>query len=267
MRLQALLAAVLLLPMEAGAEDERGLIEQVTGAGRVALARGMRPQRLPPTEWSAGMSYTDGLNRIGQAVPVIRRSVLDSRYGADARARLAAAMREFLTPDMVREHLCGVSHVGERLFTHHDRYILQLEMYLAHEGLDEFLPLPYWEAGGPIPPEFVTPVGRAEPVRLPEGFYRLIVPKPERFKFPEVCQYNTDQELAAAMDGWHGGVHGTLGGCMSDFSTTSASPLFWLWHAYVSQSREEWKRCPGVNPTTYNPAPPGTLNYPQCRAR
>ncbi|MDX6770251.1 MAG: tyrosinase family protein [Elusimicrobiota bacterium] len=246
---------------DARAED---IVGQVTGAGRVALAR-MMPARVEPSRWDPDMTYTEGLGRIGLAVPVIRRSILDPRYDADDRRELAAAMRDFLTPAIVEEHYCGVSHVAERLFTHHDRYILQLEMYLADQGLSRFLPLPYWEAGGPIPPEFTTPVGRAEEVRLPEGFYRLIQAKPDQFRFPEVCRYNTDQELARAIDGWHGGVHSTLGGCMGDFRTASATPLFWLWHAYVSQTREEWKRCPGVNPSTYNPAPAGTRPPLGCR--
>jgi hypothetical protein len=80
-------------------------------------------------------------------------------------------------------------------------------------------------------------------------------PKSEEFKFPGVCRYKTDQELAAALDGWHGGVHISLGGCMQGFDTTAGAPLFWLWHAFVSQSREQWKRCPGVTPTPYRVGP------------
>lgn len=243
----------------ASADDLGDMIGQVFGQPRPIP---------PPATWRYGTTETEALNRIGSPTPFIRSSV--TRLTPQQQTILAGLIREYLNDRIVNDHITQVSHERECLFNHHDFYIYHLEKYIdetsrgvrpggdgrPHPSLRAFLPLPYWAPGTPIVDDMFVPdrtdAGR-ERARPPINatIMELMAQRPDNLEYPAVCRYANDADLARATDGWHGGVHNAVGGCMSDITQASAMPLFWLWHAYVSQIREQWKLCPRVSISTY----------------
>lgn len=57
-----------------------------------------------------------------------------------------------------------------------------------------------------------------------------------------VCGLVTPSALHGQVNGWHGGVHITVGNSFASFDSPSF-PLFFLWHNYVEDIWKDWKKC------------------------
>lgn len=201
---------------------------------------------------AADAYYAKGLEKIGSRERVVRRD-LNDELTPEQRRRLVAIMMEYLTDTVVKEHPCCINHTDHHLFIDHDRYILDIEAYLVGRGFQEFVPLPAWDAAKPIPKEFRVVRNHDDGTkREPLNNMSPNIRMPDDFRLPAVCKYLDDSALVRDTGGWHGSVHGTIGGSMSSFDTASAAPIFWPWHAFVSLPREALKACPNAKISPYH---------------
>lgn len=169
---------------------------------------------------------------------------------ASDRQALVDLMLTYLTDDIVDDHM-AIVHSGVQIFTGHRAYIGAMETWLQANGGAAFLPLPYWNPANPIPAEFnvvkATDGGMARP---PLVDLTPNMAKPAQFEWPAVCSYDDADDLGNAINGWHGGVHCTIGGTMCNIMQASAAPIFWCWHAFVDHIYWDWQRCTVVCPDT-----------------
>ena len=187
-----------------------------------------------------------------------RRTNLNGLPAAD-RTVLVNLILRYLTDAVVDAHRM-ITHAGAHLLTGHRQYIEGLEAFLTANGGGRFVPLPKWDPGTPIPPEFR--VVKAED----DGTHRpaLVNFNPQRpmsgqFAPPAVCTFSTADALGNAVDGWHGGVHTTIGGTMSSLPIASAAPIFWCWHGFIDDIYHDWEQCRGPLPAFIDLALGGPL--------
>lgn len=162
---------------------------------------------------------------------------------AAERQVLVNLMLPYLTDAVVAQHT-AIIHTGEEIFTGHRAYIADMETHLAATGGAAFVPLPMWDPATPIPPEFnvVKPQDDSTP-RPPLVNLNPGLPMPAEWDYPAVCEFESAADLGNAINGWHGGVHGAIGGTMGAFSIASAAPIFWCWHAFVDHIYWNWQLC------------------------
>lgn len=157
------------------------------------------------------------------------------------RAQLVSLMLTYLTDPVVAAHT-AIVHSGLELFTGHRAYLLGMENFLTANGGAAFTPLPFWNAGNPIPAEFGV-VKNPGPTRPALGNLNPQIPMPPQFEYPAVCEYDDPAQLGNDINGWHGSVHIAIGGTMAILSVASAAPIFWCWHAFVDHIYWDWQRC------------------------
>lgn len=170
------------------------------------------------------------------------RADLDTLSAGD-RQFLVNLMLPYLTDAVVAAHV-NIIHSGLELFTGHRAYIADLESHLSANGGAGFVPLPMWDPAKPIPPEFnvVKPQDDSTP-RPPLINLNPNMPLPPQWDYPAVCEFDTGADLGNAINGWHGGVHGAIGGTMGSLPIASAAPIFWCWHAFVDHIYWNWQLC------------------------
>lgn len=180
-----------------------------------------------------------------------RRPDLNSLSSGERQA-LAELMLAYLSDEVVAHH-AHINHSGATLLTGHREYIEGLERYLQDVGAERFVPLPAWNPANAIPAEFMV-VRAADDgkERPPLQNATPNLPVPAEFQVPQLCSFATTQDLGSAINGWHGRVHGTIDGTMSDLLIASAAPIFWCWHAFLDDIYAEWERCDHAGA-----APPG----------
>lgn len=169
---------------------------------------------------------------------------------AGDRQTLVNLMLTYLTDDIVDDHM-AIIHSGVEIFTGHRAYIGAMESWLSANGGAAFVPLPFWNSTNPIPAEFN--VVKAADDGTPRAALVNLNPnidKPAQFEWPAVCSYDDPAALGNAINGWHGGVHCTIGGTMCNIMLASAAPIFWCWHAFVDHVYWDWQRCTVVCPDT-----------------
>ena len=152
-----------------------------------------------------------------------------------ARQTLVNLILQYLTDPVVAAHTT-ITHSGEHIFTGHRQYIEQLEVFLAAQGGGAFVPLPAWSPSNPIPPEFN--IVKAQDNGTPRPALLNLspnLPMPSQYAPPAVCNFASGTDLGNDVNGWHGSVHGAIGGTMGQFSIASAAPIFWCWHAFVDE--------------------------------
>jgi Common central domain of tyrosinase len=66
---------------------------------------------------------------------------------------------------------------------------------------------------------------------------------PNAVSSANICGIASSSNLHGSVNGWHGGVHVTVGNNFSTFDSPSF-PLFFLWHNYVEDLWRDWKNCP-----------------------
>lgn len=156
---------------------------------------------------------------------------------ASERQALVNLILQYLNDAVVAAHTT-ITHSGEHIFTGHRQYIEELETFLAAQGGGRFVPLPAWSPANPIPPEFNVVKPKDDGTPQPFGPLNNLnpnLPMPSQYAPPAVCNFASATDLGNDVNGWHGSVHGAIGGTMGDFNTASAAPIFWCWHAFVDE--------------------------------
>lgn len=176
-----------------------------------------------------------------------RRQDLNALPAGERRA-LVNLILQYLNDAVVAAHTT-ITHSGEHIFTGHRQYIESLEIFLAAQGGARFVPLPAWNPANPIPSEFnvVKPQDNETP-RPPLVNLNPNLPMPNQFAPPALCNFASATELGNNVNGWHGSVHGVIGGTMSNFATASAAPIFWCWHAFVDEIYWDYQSQCAVRP-------------------
>lgn len=60
------------------------------------------------------------------------------------------------------------------------------------------------------------------------------------YGYTSLAEFQSLDQLGRSIDhGWHGTVHNTIGGDMSQFHSP-IDPIFWRWHRWVDQVRATW---------------------------
>ena len=166
------------------------------------------------------------------------------------RNTLVGLMLNYINDAVVWSHnpnnpAAVVHHTGEHAFITHRNFIGDMEAWLATHGGGQFVPLPSWNPANPIPAEFnvVKPQdnGTPRPALVNLNPNR---PKPPGLNPPALCGIaNADVLWDANVDGWHGGVHLTIGGTMGDITIAPAAPIFFSWHGFVDEIYDDYFRC------------------------
>lgn len=160
-------------------------------------------------------------------------------------------MQEHMDWHMAPENMARTGNYGERFLSFHKQYIDKFDAFRATKGL---LPVTGWDPATPIPPAFAhphtltaarhtdnpnsvdphcktpswaTPAGGSEPAPI--------------YGYTSLAQFGSLDELGRAIDsGWHGTVHNTIGGDMSQFHSP-IDPIFWRWHRWIDNVRATWE--------------------------
>ena len=172
-----------------------------------------------------------------------RRTDLNSLTPAD-RTVLVNLILRYINDAVLASHFPGITHTGGALFTGHRIFLEGMEAYLASHGGGRFVPLPKWNPATRIPDEFfpvVKPRDDGTP-RPPLTNQTPNLPLPARFASPAVCSYANADQLGNDINGWHGSVHGAVGGTMTDISNSPAAPIFWPWHAFIDDVYYDWQQ-------------------------
>jgi tyrosinase-like protein len=171
--------------------------------------------------------------------PEIRRTLHDLSPGE--RLTLRDAIIAFITQPILDQHLNGHDWHGsnELFFTRHHDYTNQLENYLISNGHSGLVPVPMWDPSTSIPNEFlaVDPLVTQTPLNANPNRPSL----PTGVAFGNLCVFLTGDQLGAATNGWHGGVHTAVGGAMGNIATSPGAAIFWPWHGYVDNIYHGWQ--------------------------
>jgi hypothetical protein len=177
--------------------------------------------------------------------------ITDPRFTSSDRQQLAAEILNYVDEAVRTEHKNAHEwhHVGNpEFFNGHRRFIAKLETALKARGLDRFVPLPKWDPATTIPPELRGV--KLLPEVISRGLGQIDNPSPnlptpanlaDLSRFPTVAALSADFELQS----WHGVVHGRIGGAMSDPHVSPCATVFWLWHAFIDDVYEDWRRLHG----------------------
>lgn len=178
--------------------------------------------------------------------PFVRPTIYD--FTPSQRTTLANGIIAFITQPILDEHANAHDwhhpDVGELFFVRHHDYLNQLETYLLNNGLSQFVPVPEWNPGTPIPSEFMV----ADPLVTQASMNQNPnQPPPAEFADNVLCAFATASDMAVHVETWHDGVHGAVGGAMSSIDTAPGAPIFWLWHGFLDDMYHErtW-RCETV---------------------
>jgi hypothetical protein len=112
----------------------------------------------------------------------------------------------------------------------------QLESYLLANGLSQFVPVPEWDPGTPVPDQFMVTDPLVTQAALNQN---PNMPVPSAFQDPVLCSFATPSAMAVQVESWHDSVHGAVGGAMSSVPTAPGAPIFWLWHGLLDDMYHE----------------------------
>jgi Common central domain of tyrosinase len=160
------------------------------------------------------------------------------------RQALVNLMLQYLTEPIIAQHPL-IQHSGIHIFTGHREYIKDMEDWLQANGGGQFVPLPMWNPANTVPPEFVVVKQNAGGTRTPPQNTNADPARAMPAQFATPCGFATAALLGDAVNPWHGGVHGNVGGTFGQFNEASAVPLFWCWHAFVDHIYYNYQHCPG----------------------
>jgi len=125
----------------------------------------------------------------------------------------------------------------------HRFYLRKLEDYLGANGVHHHVPIPYWPSEMQVPAEVSAGVSNTNPAVSTPTWASVQggVAAAPLFGHTALAQFRTTDELGRAIAGYHGSVHGALGGLMTSFASPGA-PLFYMWHGYIDHIWEEWRQ-------------------------
>lgn len=156
-------------------------------------------------------------------------------FTAAQRSRLRRLLDIYITTqNPVAEHLAASQNTALMI---HDRgflawhavFVGKLENWLAVNGAPEFVPLPYWDPGSPIPQE------------LDRGNTQPNVVLPADLKPGAISQIPSYEALTAIVVPYHNAVHNAAGGQLPFPSSSPSDPLFWAMHAFLLAIYEHWR--------------------------
>lgn len=163
-------------------------------------------------------------------------------FTSNERSDLVNLILPYLTDAVVAAHV-KIVHFGEQTFIGHGAYIEELEAYLLKQDGKEFVPLPRWDSADPIPEEFSVVKTQDDGTERPAlANLDPHMPLPEQFIVPKLCDYTDADALGNEINPWHVHVHTTVGGTLGNFQIASAAPIFWCFHAFISDVYHDWQR-------------------------
>ena len=139
---------------------------------------------------------------------------------------------------------------GERFMSFHKQFIDKFDVFRQSKGL---LPVSAWDPATPIPaalshdhilmagrdtsnPYSVDPHCKTPTWATVNGGSD---PDPN-FGYTKLSQFQSLDEFGRSIDsGWHGAVHNTIGGDMSQFHSP-IDPIFWRWHRWIDGIGAKW---------------------------
>jgi len=159
------------------------------------------------------------------------------------RTSLVNGILAFITQPILDEHASAHEwhHPvnGEAFFIRHHEYLNKLETYLTNNGLGQFVPLPLWNPGSPIPDEFLVsdPLVSNAPMNKNPN-------RPLPAAFNNLCSFPDASQFAINLETFHDGVHTAVGGPMAFLSQSPGAPIFWLWHGFLDDLYHDYEgRC------------------------
>lgn len=165
------------------------------------------------------------------------------------RLTLASLILLYVSPEIVEEHrnaaLSGAHSDPVFFLSFHRRYIGGLEGFLQEQGYQQWVPLPAWNPAEPIPEEFNIP--NTGPDQL-ENLNPNVNFSPQ-FDPDNLVNYETAEELGAALLPLHNLVHRRIGGIMNDMFRAPEAPIFWPFHSFIDDIWWNWQRITVVVPS------------------
>ena len=158
------------------------------------------------------------------------------------RLMLANLIQEYVTPSVISVHwdaaLSGVHSDPVSFLSFHRSYIAGLEAFLEERGYQQWVPLPAWNPSNPIPEQFNIPStgdGRLRNLDPNVSFF------PE-FEGQNLLEFESEEELGAALIPVHNLVHRRVGGVMNSQRAAPRAPIFWPLHGFIDDIWWEWQR-------------------------
>lgn len=174
---------------------------------------------------------------------VLAQRPLVSDLSPVQQKRLAWAIVEYADDAVVANHAMFVDAYrpgsGDQFLNMAQAMTTDLEKYLAKRGLV----LPAWNPDLVIPRELAV-VRSEESGKERPALVNLAVdlPLPRGFRGDRLANFATPQELGDALLPWHNKVHFQIGGSMAQVKLAAATPIFWCWHAYITDVYSEWEQ-------------------------
>lgn len=139
---------------------------------------------------------------------------------------------------------------GQRFLEFHKQYVDKFDQFRISKGL---LPVSGWDPSTPIP-AYLSHDHVLTAARNTDNPFSLdpncktpswatvaggTTPDPV-YGHTSLLQFRSEDELGRSIDsGWHGTVHNTIGGDMSQFHSP-IDPIFWRWHRWIDNVRATW---------------------------
>jgi hypothetical protein len=179
------------------------------------------------------------------------RSIWD--LTSSQRSALATRIQQCVTPQILETHRQIDSNFGHEqglaLLEMHRNLIYDLEKCLVISGAGQFVPIPYWNPGDPIPVEARAVKQTGGPTNPPlerSEVWKSDVDaaKAGRFTPWELFWHPTVEDFADwEFVLYHNAVHGAVGGTMdgNHMHVSPAAVVFWLFHAYLNNIYTQWQ--------------------------
>jgi len=167
--------------------------------------------------------------------PTAHRREVSSLPSA-AQARMRQLLDIYIaTQNPVGEHLAAANNMaleihGAGFIAWHAVFLAKLENWLAVNGGGEFVPLPIWYPGTPVP------------ASLDRGNNGSVnVPFPDRLRPGPIVDVPSYEEFNSLTLGYHASVHNQLGGQMPFPTSSPSDPIFYAFHAFLLAVYEHWR--------------------------
>lgn len=165
-------------------------------------------------------------------------------------------MMEHMDWHSAPENQFRTGNYGERFLLFHKQYIDKFDVFRHSKG---FMAVVGWDPSTIIPPNLPHDVILTAPRATNDPYSVNHACKTPTWLtlaggtdidplhgYTSLCQFQSLDELGRSIDsGWHGAVHNTIGGDMSQFHSP-VDPIFWPWHKWVDNVRATWQQCNNI---------------------
>jgi hypothetical protein len=118
---------------------------------------------------------------------------------------------------------------GRGFLAWHQHFVAELENWLVMNNGAQFVPLPFWDPGNPVPPE------------LNKNNTDVNMPLPAQFQGAALAAFPDYDAINTAILPFHNNVHNNLGGDMPNPHKSPGDPIFWPFHALLVAVYERWR--------------------------